>query len=226
MFRVKICGLTTPEDACHAVHAGADMLGLNFVPTSKRYISLDIAEHIVANVDDHALIVGVFADNDTDTIINTVQTLKLHVVQLHGRESAQQTATLLNTLPDIRIIRSCPVAALDDLAQLHSCVRHFPAPERLEALLLDTAVAGASGGTGKSFDWNLVHQAGLDSDRAGLPPILLAGGLTPHNVAQAVSMTRLDGVDVAGGVESAPGRKDTASMQAFIHNARTAAHTG
>lgn len=203
--RVKICGLTRVEDAQAAVAAGAEALGFNFVPGGPRYLAdLERAREL-SGAAGQALRVGVFADADVTAIERAVQAARLNVVQLHGGETPAFGARLRQALPNgVQLWKVYRVSKVEDLARVEreafSC----------EALLLDARVAGALGGTGRTFDWSILD--GWTRAR----PMVLAGGLTPDNVAEAVARVRPAWVDTASGVESAPGIKDAAKMRAFV----------
>jgi indole-3-glycerol phosphate synthase/phosphoribosylanthranilate isomerase len=203
-FQVKICGITTPEDAEAAVRAGADAIGLNFWPESKRRVSLDQAARIAAVVPSRVRLAGVFVNADLRTIEHALATVPLSAIQLHGDEPPELSAQI-----PAAVIRSIPISA----ATAFDRARQYPAA----AFLLDAPAKGY-GGAGEPFDWSL---AGSARDRLQRP-IVLAGGLTPENVAEAIRRVRPDGVDVASGVESAPGRKDPERLRKFVVAAREA----
>jgi phosphoribosylanthranilate isomerase len=212
--RVKICGLTTLDDALAAVDAGADMLGFNFYPPSPRYLAPSECARIVAALRSRgaaAEMVGVFVNASPGEIAAILDDCGLDLAQLSGDEPAETLAALgERAFKGIRPVTTA--AARVDLANF-GCDRRRRAP----ALLLDAARSGQYGGTGQLADWDLA--AGL----ARAYPILLAGGLDPRNVAAAVAQVHPWGVDVASGVESAPGRKDRTKMTEFVAAARRAA---
>jgi phosphoribosylanthranilate isomerase len=195
---VKICGLTRVADAVAALEAGADYLGLNFWPGSKRHVSAETAVEIAAAVAGRARLVGVFVNAAAEEIDALAARVPLDLVQLHGDESVDFCRRFA-----ARAIRAVRVASAADLAGAHD----HPAA----LLLLDSHTPGY-GGSGQRFDWSLC--AGLDR------PFFLAGGLSPDNVAAAVRVARPFGVDVAGGVEAAPGRKDPALVRRFVAAAK------
>ena len=200
-IRVKVCGLTRPEDVRRCVAAGVDALGLNFWPGSKRRVSLDAAQELVRSMPPHVLRVGVFVRASAAEVRAAVARLGLGAVQLHGDEDPSEYAGL--GAPLWQVIRVHGPGALSAL----------PSPAAA-AVLLD-AHAETPGGTGRQLDWALVPLA----RRWGLP-LWLAGGLTPENVAEAIRRAAPDGVDVASGVESAPGIKDTARVESFVAEVR------
>ncbi len=203
-FHVKICGITRCVDAELAITAGADMLGLNFVPTSSRRIDVSLARAIVRAANGRVSLVGVFADEDEACIRNIVNEVPLDFVQLHGRESPEFVSTMGQ-----RAFKAVAIGSADDI----EFAKTYPG----ELLLVDARVAGQHGGTGVRIDPDLV------APLARLRPILLAGGLRPENVAEAVRHVRPYGVDVASGVETLPGIKDEGLMQRFVAEARRAA---
>jgi len=201
---IKICGITSVEDARAAVEAGADAIGFIFVPDTPRYIELDVAHEIAREVPETVKRVGVFVSEGAETINRLVRAVPLDVVQLHGDESPEAAYRL-----DVPVFKVVRVSGEIDGEQLKAY--------NARAYVLDTFVEGAHGGTGKTFDWDLA----LPVIEAGLP-VLLSGGLTPDNVAEAVRRTRPFGLDVSSGVEAGPGRKDHDKVRAFIANARGA----
>lgn len=203
---VKICGLTTPEDAVLAAEAGADAIGLVFWPRSPRALALDAARRIALAVPATVVRVGVFVDASADEIKAAVDAVGLDLVQLHGDESP----ALLDALPRRawKALRVGDGFAAADVAPW----------SRAAGLLLDSRVEGLPGGSGRGFDW---AQASALRERIGF--LVLAGGLDPANVGRAIATVRPDGVDVSSGVESGPGRKDAARMRDFVQAARAAA---
>lgn len=201
--RVKICGITRLEDALEAVRLGADALGFNFWPPSKRYCAPEAARRIIARLPPFVATVGVFVNQPREEILQAIAQAGIGVVQLHGDETPDQCAAF--AAPVIKALR---VEGASSLSKMEGYA--------VSAFLLDTPTEGF-GGSGKTFDWSLVHRAGRER------PILLAGGLTPENVAKAIKEVRPYGVDVASGVESAPGIKDPDKMARFIAAAKEAA---
>ncbi|MBI3757538.1 MAG: phosphoribosylanthranilate isomerase [Deltaproteobacteria bacterium] len=203
--RVKICGITNVADAELAVRCGADLIGLNFYPPSPRFVSHAVAREICAVLPPQVLRVGVFVNVRRNEIVSLVNQLHLDLVQFHGDEEAND---LLGwSCQTIKAVRVALDASLPDLAQI-------PA----DYILLDTHRAGRYGGTGETFAWEQVVSCFPQREER----LLLAGGLTPENVALAVRTVHPWAVDVASGVESAPGRKDLKKLRAFITNAKTA----
>lgn len=203
--RVKICGVTNAADAALAVEYGADLIGLNFYPRSPRCVTLEVAREIRAVIPANILCVGVFVNANRPQIASLLEQLHLDLVQFHGDESDNDLGGwACHTIKAVRIAQD---GAFPDIHQ---------APTNY--ILLDTYKAGRYGGTGETFVWERIvpfvsHYPGR---------IILAGGLTPENVSLAVHTVRPWAVDVASGVEAAPGRKDPEKLRAFITNAKTA----
>jgi phosphoribosylanthranilate isomerase len=199
--RVKICGITRLEDAQLCVEAGVDALGFNFWPGSKRYIQVERAREIAAALPSGVLRVGVFVQASPEAVRETVKRVGLAAVQLHGDEDPA--------------LYSGVGVALWQVLRVADRMPGAPSPAA-SAVLLDAKVAGF-GGAGMRFDWKLARAA---ADWA--LPVWIAGGLDPHNVGEALQLSGASGVDVASGVESAPGLKDPARVRAFIAAARAA----
>lgn len=231
MFHVKICGITSAADAELAVAAGADAIGLNFVAGSPRCLDAVRGRRIAACRPPGALVVGVFAGADAPRIRDLVAEVGLDAIQLHGHlfptgdaahDAAVDPPALAAELAGLRIIRAVRLEA-DGLSAAR---RWYAAARRLgpvpEVALVDArpaagATAGTLGGTGATVDWDALAEAGPFD-----VPLVLAGGLDAGNVAEAITRTGLRGVDVASGVESAPGVKDPAKVRAFVTAARAA----
>ncbi len=203
MTKIKICGIKTIQDALAAMEAGADMLGFNFYPKSPRCIDVGTCRDIMSRMQRyrHILYVGVFVDAPTADIRATMRTCSLNLAQLHGDETPE-------------MIQSLEGKAFKAFRGIPENVSGF-AREEAPAFLVDASVKGAYGGTGVAADWRGA------AELAKQYPILLAGGLTPENVVQAVRQVRPWGVDVASGVESIPGVKDAARMKAFVKVVRS-----
>ena len=197
MTRIKICGITHLKDALTAVDAGADALGFVFVPDTPRFVrSLQVAA-IVAELPPFVTTVGIFAGKDAAKIETIIDQCRLDAVQLH----ADVTPDFCRIL-DTKVIKVVSVKDESSLAILSDY--------NVDAFLLDTYVEGKMGGTGEVFDWNLALQA------KNYGRIIVAGGLNPGNVAQAVRHVKPYGIDVGSGVESEPGRKDPDKIRNFI----------
>ncbi len=193
--RVKICGLTRPEDAAAADAAGADALGVIFAPSSRRRLSVAQARRVLAAAGPLVTRIGVFVDAPVAEVLDTVAEVGLTAVQLNGHEDAAYVARVAPRVPVIRAVRWTPgltLAALD--------------LGPVAAVLVD----GPEPGSGQAFDWTAA------ADLGGTRPWWLAGGLTPENVAAAIDRLRPSVVDVASGVESAPGVKDHGKIDAFM----------
>jgi phosphoribosylanthranilate isomerase len=202
-FIVKICGITTPDDAAMVVAAGADAVGVNLWPRSKRYVDDAAARAVLAALPAGVLKVGVFVNTPVAEVAQRITSLGLDRAQLHGDERPDDFAEL----DGARLVRA--VRVRDDASFGET------AAWKAGLFLFDAFVDGY-GGAGVAAPWPLVA-------RHARRPFLLAGGLTPDNVAAAIAATRPDGVDVASGVERAPGRKDRDLVTRFIDAARTAA---
>jgi phosphoribosylanthranilate isomerase len=198
--RVKICGITTWDDARLSVDLGASALGFNFYPPSPRAISPADAWNIIRRLPPFVEAVGVFVNWPPPAVAELARALRLNTVQLHGAESPEEVAALARTH---RVIKAVRVGRGFRAAKL---VRY----RRAEAILLDGFARGLHGGTGRTLDWNLARAA----RRYGR--IILAGGLTPENIAEAIRAAEPYAVDVASGVEARPGRKDPARLRALF----------
>jgi len=215
VFRIKICGITCIEDALAAGEAGADAIGLNFYPPSPRCVDDDLAEEIAAATPAGVAKVGLFVDAEAAEIDRRCDRLGLDWVQLHGDERPEYLAELAGR-PVLKAFR-CRTAGLDEVvAYLDRCgtLESLPA-----AVLLDAYQPGQYGGTGHRLDWPALA-ATKHVLRA--MPLVLAGGLTADNVAEAVRIVGPHAVDTASGVELHPGRKDAAKVAAFCAAARAA----
>ena len=202
--RVKICGITRLEDALVAAEAGAEAIGLVFYPPSPRAVSPATAQEIVANLPPFVTAVGLFV-NETAEHINRIYTqVGLDLLQLHGDETTQFCTGL--GVPFIKALRVKPD---DDVAQLMSSWCDA------RSVLLDAFKPNVPGGTGETFDWSQVPVTEA-------PRIVLAGGLTPDNVTDAIARCRPAAVDVSGGVEMAPGVKSPEKIAAFVAAVRSA----
>ncbi len=202
-MRVKICGVTSPEIAGVAAAAGADAIGLIFTE-SRRRVNVAQAAQIVAALPPFVSAAGVFVDAPADEVLALAHGVPLEAVQLYGEEPPEMIDLL--RAQGVRVLKAVRVGDRVDPAELE---RYLAAT----ALLLDTKVDGLAGGTGRTFDWNLAR--GL-SERFSL---VLSGGLTPENVAQALDVVQPYGVDVSSGVET-DGQKDPAKIRKFIERVR------
>ncbi len=209
MTRIKICGMTTVQDAVLAVEAGADAIGLIFWPGSRRAVDVERAQAITRALPPLVSTVGVFVDATPDYVRSVADAVGLSAVQLHGSEVVDDWARFPR--PVLKALR----------------VEHYAAsPWRTAraAILVDAHDPVTVGGTGRTIDWQAAR--GIAATR----PLVLAGGLNPENVADAVTTVRPWGVDVASGVEQAPGVKDGGRVRAFVQAVRAAdaarGHTG
>jgi phosphoribosylanthranilate isomerase len=209
--RVKICGVTCVGDAMACAEAGADWIGLNFHPASPRSVEIARAAEIIAALPASTEPVGVFVDQPPEAVALLAERLGLGIVQLHGQEPVDD----LKVLGHLRIIRAFRIERAAGWAEMTHYLDRAKALGRLpDAVLIDAYIPGLPGGTGATIDEDV-----LDC----VPPLsrlILAGGLNPANVAERVARVRPWMVDVASGVESAPGRKDLARVAAFIAAAR------
>ena len=197
--RIKICGITRPEDGVTAALAGADAIGLNFYPRSPRAISTEAANAIIAELPPFITKVGLFVDAGEEKIISILNEVPLDMLQFHGNEAPVDCGRYFR--PYIKAIRMREDTDLYRQAGLYSDAA---------GLLLDTHVSGMAGGTGQVFDWGKIPP---DLDK----PVILAGGLTEGNVAEAIHRVQPYAVDVSGGGESGKGIKDREKVLAFIN---------
>jgi phosphoribosylanthranilate isomerase len=201
--KVKICGLTNAPDALAAVDAGADALGFMFYEPSPRHISIRDALEIIRELPPFVMKVGVFVDAPEDLVMRAISDCGLNLLQFHGQETPEYCTQF--GLMSMKAFRIRDAESLRVLPE-------YPT----DAWLLDAFVAGKPGGTGEKFNWELA----IEARKLGRP-IFLAGGLTPANVAEAVSLVQPYGVDVSSGVEAEPGKKDHEKVRAFIRAARS-----
>jgi phosphoribosylanthranilate isomerase len=198
---VKICGITSEEDALLAVAMGADAIGFVFAPSS-RQVAAGLVRDIVRRLPPEVLTVGVFRDESPQRVVDIVNTIGLRAAQLHGHETVEQT----------RLVRG----------KVSFVIKGFPAGDPAldraddfgaDAILIDSHAPGS----GEMFDWSLAEGAPVNRR------VILAGGLTPENVAEAIDRVKPWGVDVSTGVEDGPGRKDAIKVREFVRNAKAAA---
>ena len=202
MTKIKICGIKTVNDALAAIDAGANLIGFNFYPKSPRYVEVGHCRGIMSTVRQIGRVtcVGVFVNSSVAEIRATMETCGLSLAQLHGDEKAEMLSELDGKA--FKAFRGVP-ESVDSFAR-----------QDAPALLVDASVKGVYGGSGVTADWDGA------TELAKKYPLLLAGGLTPENVAEAVGRVKPWGVDVASGVESAPGEKDPNRMKAFVRAVR------
>jgi phosphoribosylanthranilate isomerase len=201
---VKICGITRVEDALAAAHAGAHAIGLVFHPASPRFVTIEQARQIVQRLPPFITAVGLFVNPDPQTVHAVLRAVSLQLLQFHGDEPPELCQRF--GLPYIKAVRMAPET---DLLQYAARYREA------KALLLDAFQDGVYGGSGRVFDWRKTPR--------DLPlPVVLAGGLTVHNVGEAIRLARPWAVDVSSGVEREKGIKDPEQIAAFIRGARDA----
>ena len=206
MVRVKICGITKWEDAKLAAELGAHAIGLNFYEQSSRCVSPFAATEILRRLPPFVAPVGVFVNWEAAAVVALAKALRLAAAQLHGDETPQVAERVAEHLPVIKALRLGQGTDAPDFAKYRAA----------SAFLLDSAVSGQYGGTGTTGNWHAARSASK-SQR-----ILLAGGLTPENVGEAVRIVRPYAVDVASGVEARPGKKDPAKLRAFFEEVERA----
>ena len=207
MTRVRICGITNLEDAEEAVRLGAWAIGLNHHPGSPRMCPRDAAAQIGTALKRRCEVAGVFVNATLDEVARAATEEQLTMVQLHGDEGPVFCAEVARRT-GCKVIKALRVRSAADVRAAEAYRTAFH--------LLDAHRRGTPGGTGESFDWQLV------ADRDSKVPLILAGGLTPDNVSEAIAVAHPYAVDVASGVEAAPGRKDHALLAAFFEGARLA----
>jgi phosphoribosylanthranilate isomerase len=201
---VKICGITRVEDGLAAARAGAHAIGLVFHPASPRFVGLKRAREVIERLPPFVTVVGLVVDPQPQAVLDVLRQVPLHLLQFHGDEPPELCTSF--GLPYLKACRVAPGTDLLQYAALHVGAK---------GLLLDAFIDGTHGGTGRSFDWNLIPR--------DVPlPMVLAGGLTPANVGAAVRAVRPWAVDVSSGVEGEKGVKDAAKIAAFIRGVRDA----
>lgn len=201
-IKVKICGMTQLKDALFAVEQGVDAVGFIFYKKSPRAVTMKTVREIITKLPPLVDTVGVFVNESAERVNKIADYCGLDLVQLHGEESPAFCRKIHR-----RVIKAFRVKDLQSIKQLEK----FP----VSGFLLDTFSDDLHGGTGKTFDWNLA----LPAKKMG--PVILAGGLTPRNILQAVRQVRPYGVDVCSGVEKSPGIKDLEKVRAFLKNIRS-----
>ena len=201
-IKVKICGMTQLKDALFAVEQGVDAVGFIFYKKSPRAVTMKTVREIIKKLPPLVETVGVFVNESAERVNKMADYCGLDLVQLHGEESPAFCRKIRR-----RVIKAFRVKDLQSIKQLSK----FP----VSGFLLDTFSDNLHGGTGKTFDWNLA----LPAKKIG--PVILAGGLTPSNIRQAVSRVRPYGVDVCSGVEKSSGIKDLEKVRAFLKNIRS-----
>jgi phosphoribosylanthranilate isomerase len=212
MFRVKICGITNEADARAIAGAGADAVGLNFFEKSPRFLTPENAEAVAAALPEGVVKVGLFVNATTERILEKWERLGLDLIQLHGDEPPDFLDQLGNR-PVMRAFRPGDEGLAPVRKYLESCRSLGCLPD---LVLIDSYRKGQYGGTGATADWDTARQYPSEDWH---PPLVLAGGLTVENVAEAIAAVRPSGVDTASGVESAPGKKDAEVVRQFVESA-------
>ncbi|MDO8734925.1 MAG: phosphoribosylanthranilate isomerase [Elusimicrobiota bacterium] len=219
MTKIKICGITNEKDALWAANAGVDFIGLNFYKNSPRKISVDMAKKITASRPEFVKSVGVFVDEEIETILKVIKKVHLNAVQLHGNETPKYCVELRE-----KISGSVPANTLwEGKPQIIKAFRigenfqsgQMSIYENVDYFLLDTFVDDLLGGTGQTFNWDLA----VEVKKLG-KPVFLSGGLTPENVSEAIKKVEPFAVDVCSGIERTPTRKDYDKMLAFVKAVR------
>ena len=205
MIAVKICGITNEEDALVAVEAGADALGFIMYRKSPRYVDAAMAKRIIARLPPFVVPVGVFVNEEAGVVRDLVDRCGFGLAQLHGDEPAAYCQDLGR--PAMKAVRLKDRGTFLALAEFHGRAN-------VRGFVVDAFSDQAYGGTGQTVDWSLAAEVARSS------PVLLAGGLTPDNVADAIRAVHPYGVDVSSGVEASPGKKDRAKVRAFIQTAK------
>jgi phosphoribosylanthranilate isomerase len=203
--KIKICGITNPDDALAAVTAGADALGFVFHKASPRCVTAEVVRRIIAWLPPFVLPVGVFVNEEMKVVRDLMDSCGLALAQLHGDESAAYCEQLGR--PMLKAIRLRDMGSFLSLAE-------YKGRAGVRGFVIDAYAESAYGGTGQTTDWSLAAEA------AKTAAILLAGGLTPDNVGEAIVKVRPYGIDVSSGVEASPGKKDQAKVKAFIEAAK------
>lgn len=210
---IKICGLSTPETLDVALSAGADMVGFVRFPKSPRHVSLDLGHRLSLQARGRAQRVVLLVNPEDEAIAQAIEAINPDLIQLHGSESPERVA-------EIRSMVKRPVMKAVGIAQASDLQALGPYAGGVDHILLDAkpprTADALPGGNGIAFDWRLLN--GLDRKVS----FMLSGGLDPDNVAEAIRLTKPQAVDVSSGVESEPGLKDPARIEAFIRAARTA----
>jgi phosphoribosylanthranilate isomerase len=207
-IRIKMCGTTNLEDALAAVEAGVDALGFIFYEKSPRNIDPEVARIIIEQLPPFVDTVGVFVDRDRAEVEEIIRFCGLGYAQLHGQESPKYCERLARFTAPCQVLKALRVGGnlqADDITPYNDHVKGF---------LLDTYQKGVKGGTGQRFDWSLIQDLKLQRD------VILAGGLDPENVQEALTAVRPYALDVNSGVETNPGQKNKSLIRSFVHQVR------
>ena len=208
--RIKMCGITNSYDAEEGVLVGVDALGFIFVDASPRHVSPELARGIIAGLPPFVDCVGVFVDRDPDEVKEIIVSCGLSHVQLHGSEDPSYCDALARSAAPCKVIKAFRVGGETE-ANLFT-----PYNDVVQGFLLDTYSKGIAGGTGMAFDWRIIDRLRLQS------PLILAGGLGPENVREAIRLVRPFAIDVNSGVEWTPGMKNAEKVHAFMEQVRLA----
>ena len=217
MFRIKICGITSPEDGAMVARAGADAVGLNFYPKSARSITRQRAAQIIDALPAKIVKVGLFVNAAVDEVVRTFDGLGLDLIQLHGDEPPEFLAAV-ESRPVMRAFRLGP-SGLTPIRQYLADCRDLGCLPKF--VLIDAYRKGSYGGTGRKADWSVANTY-PPNDVADYPPLVLAGGLTPDNVGDAIRAVHPMAVDTASGVEISPGVKAPELVSQFVRTAAEA----
>lgn len=209
MTKVKICGLSDPETLTTALHEGADFIGLVFYPPSPRHVDIEVGQYLASFIPKQVEIVGLFVEPDDSYIQQVLNSIPLTMIQLHGTETVARVAQIQEKFKR-PVMKALPVSSKDDL----SIIQEYEAVA--DWLLFDAKGEEIPGGNGIPFDWRILQ------DYHPKKPWMLAGGLTPDNVAQALSLLSPDAVDVSSGVEQEKGVKDKDKIRSFLHAVKKA----
>jgi phosphoribosylanthranilate isomerase len=220
MTWVKICGTTNLEDALVAVNAGADALGFVFYDQSPRKVDVETARDIVAELPERVDKVGVFVDQSAEQIREIVRRVRLRTVQLHGETAIWAVLSSPGTTKEVIAAEKIIVVLPGDKLAGEGLFLSDEAKKKTYAILLESGSGGVPGGTGKTFDWKRTR--GMVQGMTFLLPVIIAGGLNPSNVGEAMKLFQPFGVDVASGVEARPGKKDPEKVRAFVQAVRRA----
>ncbi len=222
--KIKFCGLTRTADVSAAIECGADAIGLNFYKPSPRYVSPEVASGLSLVADKLVMRVGVFVNASPLEVDAVLAICPLDCIQLHGDETPEWIDEAL-AIPSLNSVRFLKAVAWRDQAEDRKSVLAWTSKKhsRLLGLLVDAFDPVQRGGTGKTARWDLLFPRPIELRNT---PILLAGGLTPENISKAITTAKPDGVDIASGIESAPGIKDHSKMRAIAEIARQSFREG
>ena len=203
MTKVKICGLTEPNSLTAAIEAGADFIGLVFYPPSPRHVEIEVAKYLTNFIPDNVEAVGLFVNPDDETLTNTLNDVPLTMIQLHGDETPARVQEVKNKF-NLPVMKAISVSSNDDLTNISAY------EDSADWILFDAKGEDLPGGNGTAFDWNILK------DYTGSKPWMLAGGITPANLSEALQILSPDALDVSSGVEGAKGIKDNDKIRSFI----------